>query len=136
MSSSARYPLLAAGLFGLTGVALGALGAHALANELAVRGTAKAWETAARYQLFHTVALLGIGVWARSAAGAAQTRLRWAAHCWCVGNILFSASLYALALGGPRWLGPVTPLGGVALMAGWVLVMGAAMAKTEARSAS
>lgn len=136
MSSSARYPLVAAGVFGLTGVALGALGAHALANELAVRGTTKAWETAARYQLVHTVALLAVGVWARSAAGAAQTRLRWAAHCWCVGNILFSASLYALALGGPRWLGPITPFGGIALMAGWILVMAAATAKTEAPTVS
>ncbi len=107
-----------------------------LASELAVRGTAKAWETAARYQLLHAVALLGIGVWARSAVGAALSRLRWAAHCWCVGNLLFSASLYALALGGPRWLGPVTPIGGVALMAGWVLIMAAAMAKTEARTGS
>ena len=52
----------------------------------------------------------------------------WAVRLWAAGTVLFSGSLYALALGGPRWLGPVTPLGGAALIAGWVLAAAAAFA--------
>ena len=52
--------------------------------------------------------------------------MEWAARLWLIGVVLFSGSLYWLAVGGPRWLGPVTPLGGVALMAGWLLVAVAA----------
>lgn len=131
MTTRHRHTLLAAGFFGLTGVALGALGAHALESALTARGMARAWETAARYQLFHAPALLAAGIWLKGAAGAAAPRLIWAARCWSTGIVLFSGSLYGLALGGPRWLGPVTPLGGVALMAGWAWLIAAAAAKEE-----
>ena len=131
MTPRSRFPLLAAGIFGLTGVALGALGTHAVAAELAARGTTHAWDTAARYHLFHAVALLCVAIWLRSAAGIAIKRISWALQCWSVGIVLFSGSLYGLALGGPRWLGPVTPIGGLALMAGWVCVIAAACAKEE-----
>lgn len=117
-----RVPLIAAGLSGLTGVGLGALGAHALAAPLAERGMTHAWQTAALYQLVHTLALLGLGVWLRGGAGVATALLGWAARLWISGVILFSGSLYLLAAGGPRWLGPVTPLGGIAFIAGWLLV--------------
>lgn len=124
VAKSERLPLLAAGIFGLTGVTLGALGAHALKATLIERGMMNAWETAARYHLFHAVALLGLAAWMRAEPGERSTRaLRWATHCWSWGIVLFSASLYWLAVGGPRWLGPVTPLGGVALMVGWLLVL-------------
>ena len=116
------FPLFAAGFLGLTGVALGAMGAHALKGALIERGMLQAWDTAAKYHLLHAVALLGAAAWVR-AGGAVSTRLViWAAWCWCAGAVLFSGSLYWLALGGPRWLGPVTPLGGIAFMAGWLLV--------------
>jgi uncharacterized membrane protein YgdD (TMEM256/DUF423 family) len=131
MTNRHRFPLLAAGIFGATGVALGALGAHALDAFLAERGMAHAWETAARYQLFHAVALLGSAAWLRTASGAGATRIQWAARCWSAGIVLFSGSLYGLAAGGPRWLGPITPLGGVALMAGWLCIVAAAFAKEE-----
>jgi uncharacterized membrane protein YgdD (TMEM256/DUF423 family) len=126
-----RGPLIAAGLFGLTGVAIGALGAHALAAELAERGTLRAWETGARYQLFHAAAMLAAATWIRHGAAATVDRMRWAVRWWSVGIILFSASLYGLALGGPRWLGPVTPVGGLALMAGWFYVIAAAGFKSR-----
>lgn len=128
-----RFPMVAAGILGLSGVALGALGAHALKVTLAERGTAVAWETAARYHLFHAVALLGLAAWLRAAPSAAPGArwLAWAARGWCAGLVLFSGSLYWLALGGPRWLGPVTPLGGIALMLGWLAVVIAAWAKEE-----
>ena len=124
-----RTTLFAAGLLGATGVAFGALGAHALRDFLLERGMTVAWETGARYHLFHAVALLGAGAWLRSAEGAVQRRLSWAAICWCVGTVLFSGSLYGLAAGGPPWLGPVTPLGGLILIAGWLWVVAAALAK-------
>lgn len=127
------FPLLAAGVLGLTGVALGAMGAHALKATLAERGMMQAWETAARYHLFHAVALVGVAAWARAlspAEGGARL-MAWVTGCWCIGVVLFSASLYWLALGGPRWLGPITPLGGVALMVGWLLVAIAAFSKRE-----
>ncbi|MDB6168986.1 MAG: hypothetical protein JWM88_1850 [Verrucomicrobia bacterium] len=126
---NARTTLLFAGLFGLTGVALGAFGAHSLRDWLAEKGTANTWETAARYQLLHSVALLGAAAWMHQTKGAARSRAGWAAACWSAGVLLFSGSLYALASGGPRWLGPVTPLGGVALVAGWAFLVFAAFAK-------
>lgn len=121
VASNLRFTLLAAGIVGLTGVAIGAMGAHALKATLLERGTLNAWETASRYHMYHAVALLGLAALSPALA-TATTQLRWAARLWCVGLILFSASIYWLALGGPRWLGPITPLGGVALMLGWLLV--------------
>lgn len=124
------FPLLAAGILGLTGVALGAMGAHALKAMLLERGMTQAWETAARYHLFHAVAALGAAAWIRNASAIATTHaMLWATRLWVIGTLLFSGSLYWLALGGPRWLGPVTPLGGLALMAGWLLVVIAAFGK-------
>jgi uncharacterized membrane protein YgdD (TMEM256/DUF423 family) len=131
-SPAHRFPLLAAGLLGLTGVALGAMGAHALRAALTERGMTQAWETAARYHLFHAVALLGIAAWVRtSPSGAAARFLAWAARGWCLGVVLFSGSLYWLALGGPRWLGPLTPLGGIFLLLGWIAVLIAGFTKDE-----
>jgi uncharacterized membrane protein YgdD (TMEM256/DUF423 family) len=110
MSLHARQNLLAAGLFGFSGVALGAFGAHALKDTLAAHGTTATWQTAVLYHLIHAVALLAF-------AGG-----RWAGRCWIAGIVLFSGSLYALALGGPKLLGPVTPLGGLAFLSGWAFV--------------
>lgn len=121
------YPLLAAGILGLTGVALGALGAHALKATLIERGMTAAWDSAARYHLFQAIALLALAAWERANTAAGTPRsVRWITHLWCAGVVLFSGSIYWLALGGPRWLGPVTPIGGVALMVGWLLAMIAA----------
>lgn len=128
-TSGYSFPLLAAGVLGLSGVALGAMGAHALKATLLERGMMQSWETAARYHIFHAVALLGLAAWARASAADSSRLLGWIARCWTVGVVFFSASIYWLALGGPRWLGPVTPVGGVALMAGWLLLIFAAFTK-------
>lgn len=93
------------------------------------RGMTIPWETAARYQLLHAVALVGLAAWLRSSGSPAATLLCWAARCWVGGTLLFAGSLYWIALGGPRWLGPITPLGGLALMAGWILLIVAALKK-------
>jgi uncharacterized membrane protein YgdD (TMEM256/DUF423 family) len=108
-----------AGLLGLTGVALGAFGAHVLKSALIARGTSDVWETAVIYQLIHAVAMFA----ATAALSCPRPWLARAAICWTAGVILFSGSLYALALGGPHWLGPVTPLGGLALLLGWSFVV-------------
>ena len=120
--SRSRTALAAAGILGATGVALGALGAHALKATLLERGMANAWDTAAKYHLLHAVALLGWAAWRRHGTVAETRAADWVTRLWVAGAVLFSGSLYWLATGGPRWLGPVTPLGGVALIAGWVLL--------------
>jgi uncharacterized membrane protein YgdD (TMEM256/DUF423 family) len=126
MTTPARrfcFPLFTAGVLGLTGVALGAMGAHALKATLLERGMMNAWETSARYHLFHAVAALGVAAWVRTRPSDPAARgMFWAVRLWLLGTVLFSGSLYWLAVGGPRWLGPVTPFGGVALMIGWLLV--------------
>ena len=129
--SAFSFPLFAAGILGLTGVAIGAFGAHAWKATLIERGMLQAWETGSRYHLLHAVALVGVAAWVRAVGNTGVGRLLWTARLWCIGVVLFSGSLYWLALGGPRWLGPVTPFGGVALMAGWVMLATAAFAQRE-----
>ncbi|MFI5357537.1 MAG: DUF423 domain-containing protein [Opitutales bacterium] len=124
---SYRTTLLLIGLFGFTGVALGAFGAHALHETLVQRGLQHAWETAVTYQLLHTVALLGLALGTKNDPPPQTGVLRWAARLWAVGILLFSGSLYGLALGGPAVLGPVTPLGGLALLGGWGCVIAAGL---------
>lgn len=125
MNASTRFIALAAGLLGFTGVALGAFGAHALKDSLVARGTTATWQTAVLYHLIHAVALLALAGWAQS-TGSGQVggwnNIRWIGGCWVMGVIFFSGSLYWLALGGPKFLGPVTPLGGLTFLAGWSLV--------------
>lgn len=113
--------LVAAAVSGAVAVALGAFGAHALDARLDGRA-GEAWATASQYHFVHTLALLALaGLPARvggrlpAAAGA----------LWLAGIVVFSGSLYALALTGLDWLGAVTPLGGVALIAGWLVLAAA-----------
>ena len=120
---SPKRLLFYAGLSGLLGVALGAFGAHALHDILAQRQTVAIWQTAVLYHLIHAVGLLGLAGWNSVAATRLPAGLSGAAICWIAGTILFSGSLYGLALGAPRALGPITPAGGLALLAGWVLVI-------------
>ena len=112
MMSPQRPLLLAAGLLGFTGVALGAFGAHGLRDMLESAGRLETWKTAVLYQLIHAVALLALSGWSDPAA----RKIGW---CWITGVLLFSGSLYGLALGGPKFLGPITPIGGVSFLIGW-----------------
>jgi len=125
MNRHLHWITLAAGILGFTGVVLGAFGAHALKETLAARGSASTWPTAVLYHLIHAVALLALVSVAHS-AGSGQAggwaNARWIGGCWSLGVVLFSGSLYWLSLGGPKILGPVTPLGGLAFLAGWLLV--------------
>jgi len=123
-----RVALAWAGILGATGVAAGAFGAHALRGTLEAADMRSTWETAVRFQLVHAAALLGFAGWLRASAAPGGRRAAWAVRLWAAGAALFCGSLYALALGGPRWLGPVTPLGGAALIAGWILALAEALA--------
>ncbi|HVZ66181.1 MAG TPA: DUF423 domain-containing protein [Lacunisphaera sp.] len=125
MQTTSRMIVVASGLLGFAGVALGAFGAHALKDTLAARGSATTWQTAVLYQLVHAVALLALAGWSGGLPHARAIGL-----CWTLGVLLFSGSLYWLALGGPRFLGPVTPLGGLLFLAGWLLVAWTAFRQT------
>jgi uncharacterized membrane protein YgdD (TMEM256/DUF423 family) len=113
----ARRTLIAAALFGLLGVAAGALGAHGLEPHVTPEQL-EWWQTAARYQQIHALALLLVG-WGAGGWSAWRSR---AAISFAAGMLVFSGTLYAMALGGPRLLGAVTPLGGACLIAGWGLI--------------
>lgn len=114
--NSART-LCVAGLLLALATACGAFGAHALKGQLAPERL-QLWETAVRYQFFQALGLLGVGLALRSSDADV---LRAAAALLIAGVLLFSGSLYALALGAPRPLGALTPVGGLAWIIGWLL---------------
>lgn len=104
------------GIFGFLGVALGAFGAHGLEGRLPPAELAT-FEVAVRYQMYHALALVFVGL----ASGALPGfRSRLAGWSFTLGILVFSGSLYTLVLTGHRWLGAVTPLGGVAFLVGWI----------------
>lgn len=109
--------LLGAG-YGFIAVALGAFGAHALKQKLPADMLA-VWRTAVEYQFYHALALLLLGMLARQWPAAPFNA---AGFCFAAGVVLFSGSLYALALSGVRVLGAITPFGGMLFLAGWALL--------------
>jgi uncharacterized membrane protein YgdD (TMEM256/DUF423 family) len=113
----ARRTLAIAGALIALATVLGAFGAHALKAHLS-QDKLLVYETAVRYHFIHALGLLGIGVLLRSLDGGL---LRWSATLVLAGIILFSGSLYWLTFGAPRFVGIITPLGGLALIAGWIL---------------
>ena len=111
--------LMLAALFGFLGVALGAFGAHALRARLSP-DMLRVWETAVNYQFWHALALLGVGLLVLRTQSAWLTA---AGSLFALGLLLFSGSLYALALSGIRPLGAITPIGGVLLLGGWLCLL-------------
>ena len=117
-------------------VAIGAFGAHALEGRVSADMLAN-YETGARYHFYHSLGIIGVGMLAllRTTSGGtgidtdtdaqrsgAATRLRWSAALMLAGIVLFSGSLYTMALTDMRWLGAVTPFGGVSFLAAWGLL--------------
>ena len=125
-------PLLVVGaLFSGVGVGLGAFAAHGLKKVLSPY-LLEVFSTGVQYQFIHAMAILLCGVLLLLNIGAkAQKYFRLAAICFIIGIFCFSGSLYALALTGIKWFGPITPLGGLTFMLGWVLFVIAAL-KIEA----
>lgn len=127
-----------AAALGFLAVALGAFGAHALHDMLSQAGRLETWETASQYHLVHSVVLLWLSqlLAAREDAGcSAAKQLRFCAFVFLAGTLIFSGSLYLLCLTGQRWLGAITPLGGLLLLAGWLsLAFSAPAARRNGRS--
>ena len=118
-------------VFAGLGVALGAFAAHGLAARLTPDALA-VFETGARYQMYHALALLVVGVAAERRAGSRLLDL--SGWLFAAGIVLFSGSLYLLAVSGARWPGAITPFGGVAFLAGWVCLLLASLRDPERTS--
>lgn len=101
---------------GALGVAFGAFGAHVLRDRLDAQALAL-WQTATQYLMWHALALVLVAL--SAARRTAPTAARVAAIGYLAGSVLFCGSLYALALGAPRWCGAITPFGGVAWLVAW-----------------
>ena len=110
--------LVIGAIFGFLGVALGAFGAHGLSSYFAqypdLQGT---YQTAVQYHMYHALALLAVA-WAADKWGSPWPH--WAGYLFIAGILIFSGSLYVLVFTNLRWLGAITPIGGVAFLAGWV----------------
>lgn len=121
---SPRIWLLTAALLGGLSVACGAFGAHSLKARFTADGSLTQsdeqqlanWETAARYQMYHALGLLVVGI---LAARRPSRSLHLAGLSFTAGTLVFSGCLYALVLTGQRWLGAIVPLGGLLLILGW-----------------
>ena len=119
--------LILASLSGLLAVGLGAFGAHGL-KKVASPELVDIFNLGVQYQFYHTFALIAValaGCWIKSKA------LNWAAYFFIAGIFFFSGSLYAYALLGAKWTGPITPIGGFCFMIGWLLIAIAAVRNTE-----
>jgi uncharacterized membrane protein YgdD (TMEM256/DUF423 family) len=120
-----RWVLSAGAGFALLAVVLGAFAAHGLKAVLDTQQLTL-FETASRYQMYHALALLVVGVMLTNPQFS-RSLLKLAALAFILGIILFSGSLYLLALTGVSWLGAITPLGGIAFLSGWLVMMVAAL---------
>ncbi|MGD8430773.1 MAG: DUF423 domain-containing protein [Ectothiorhodospiraceae bacterium] len=116
---SGKWLLVLGSLNAFVGVAFGAFGAHALRGRLSTE-MSRVWETAVQYQLVHALGLLVLGVLV--AQHGANRPLTWAGWLMLLGVVIFSGSLYVLALSGVRWLGAITPIGGTLMLVSWLLV--------------
>lgn len=120
---SAQLALIVGALYGFLGVALGAFGAHGLKARLSPE-LLTVWKTAVEYQFYHALALLLVAL---LASQRPSSLLGGTGLCFALGVLIFSGSLYAYALSGLRWLGAITPLGGLLFLAGWALLFWAAL---------
>ena len=118
---------MAGSLFAGSAVISGAFAAHALRDRLAADALAT-WHTAVDYQFWHALALLAIAC----VPIASNATLRWGMRAFIIGIFVFSGSLYLLALGAPRWIGMLTPIGGLAFISGWCCLM-IAFARAQSR---
>ena len=108
-----RFPLFAGAVLATLGVALGAFAAHGLRAVLDQNALAW-WQTAVQYQMWHAIGLIALGA-------ARFSRSVLPALLLAAGTVIFAGTLYAMALGGPRWLGAITPIGGSLMIAGWLV---------------
>lgn len=105
-------------------VALGAFGAHGLEGKVEPKYL-EIWKTGVQYQMFHAMGMIAVGILMGQVQ--ASSMLNWSGWMMLIGTVIFSGSLYALTLSGIKVLGAITPIGGVAFLVGWVLLIMAAM---------
>lgn len=113
--------LLLGAIFAMIAVILGAFGAHALKDKFAEPRFAAVWETAVQYQMYHALGLLMVGIVGHEALLGASSLLSWAGYLLLTGIMLFSGSLYILAVTGIKKLGAITPIGGGLFISGWIV---------------
>ncbi len=119
-----KFFIQSGAILGLLSVAIGAFGAHALRASLTASGRADTFETAVKYQFYHALALLAVGILLHLMAGnpVAEKWLTYAGYSFLGGVLVFSGSLYVLCATGITLLGAITPLGGLLMIAGWAMV--------------
>jgi uncharacterized membrane protein YgdD (TMEM256/DUF423 family) len=108
--------ILIGALFGFLGVALGAFGAHGLSRSLSEKSLS-VFQTAVQYQMIHALALIGLGIWSANDPDISTVL---SGSAFTLGTVLFSGSLYVLALTDIRIFGMITPVGGVLFLVGWI----------------
>ncbi len=113
-------------IIGALAVGIGAFGAHALKASLEASGRADTFETAVKYQFYHAIAIVLIGVLLTRADAGAVKWLNWAGYAFAAGVLIFSGSLYAICFTGITKFGAVAPIGGLLMIAGWILLFVAA----------
>ena len=118
--------LIAGAVNAFISVALGAFGAHGLEGKMPEKYLA-IWHTATQYQMYHALGLIAIGILMSPALLGPISQLNWAGYLMLAGILFFSGSLYVLSLTQIGVLGAITPIGGVAFLAGWVLIILAAL---------
>ncbi|MCY7353022.1 MAG: DUF423 domain-containing protein [Cytophagaceae bacterium] len=114
-----KFFLSAGAIWAGLAVVLGAFGAHAFRASLEASGRFDTFETAVRYQMYHALALLAVGILLRQSPEITRW-LNWAGWGFLAGSLIFSGSLYLICLTGARWWGAVAPIGGLLMIAGWV----------------
>ena len=124
----AKTYLIIAAISGLAAVAIGAFGAHGLKGRID-EDLIAVYQTGVQYHFYHTFALLAVSILLIQFPHAVA--LKWGGMLFILGTLLFSGSLYLLSITGIRWLGAITPLGGVAFIAGWVFMAIAALTMME-----
>lgn len=117
-----RFFLQAGALIGALSVGLGAFGAHALNKMLTASGRLETYETAVKYQFYHALALVLIGVLLQNASPNATKFYSWAGYAFLIGVLVFSGSLYTICFSGIKAFGAVAPIGGTALIVGWLML--------------
>lgn len=120
-----KFFLQSGAILGFLAVGLGAFGAHALRATLEAAGRADTFETAVKYQFYHALALVAIGILLQLPATtlAATRYYSWAGYAYLAGVIIFSGSLYAICFTGITKFGAVAPIGGLLMIAGWALLL-------------
>jgi uncharacterized membrane protein YgdD (TMEM256/DUF423 family) len=125
-SDTMKFMIQAGGILGALAVALGAFGAHALKGMLETSGRMETFETAVKYQFYHALAMVLVGILMQRAGADAAKWLGWSGNAFAIGVIIFSGSLYAICFTGITKFGATAPIGGLLLIAGWILLIMAA----------